>query len=70
MGEKIGEMDIEPEEKDNEIKFLENKIGIPDDKIVEEMIKLNLNNLSNKQNNDRINNGLRKTLNNHKYTKN
>ena len=70
MGETIGDMDIESEEKDNKIQFLENKIGIPDDKIVEDMIKLNLKKLSNKQNNDRIKNRLHKTLNNHEYTKN
>ena len=33
-------MDIKIEQKDNKIQFLENKIGIPDCKVIEEMNKL------------------------------
>ena len=62
-------MDIALEQKDNKIQFLEVKIGIPDSKIVEEMSRLDLNNLSSKNKNDRIMIRLNKTLNNHKYTK-
>ena len=54
MGETIGDMDIELERKDSKISFLENKIGIADDKIVEQMIKLDLNTISNKEKCDRI----------------
>ena len=70
MGDTISDMDIELEQKDNKISFLENKIGVTDDKVVEEMNKLDLNKLSNKEKNDRIMNRLNKTINNHKYIKN
>ena len=70
MGDTIGGMDIEIEQKDNKISFLEIKIGVTDDKVVEEMNKLDLNKLSNKEKNDRIMNRLNKTINNHKYIKN
>jgi len=49
MGDTISDMDIELEQKDNKISFLENKIGVTDDKVVEEMNKLDLNKLSNKE---------------------
>ena len=70
MGDTINDMDIEIEQKDNKINFLENKIGIIDDKVVEEMYKLNLNKITNKEKNDRIMNRLNKTLNNHKQITN
>ena len=70
MGETINDMDIEIEEKDNKINYLENKIGISDEKVIEEMSNLNLNNIINKEKNDRIMNRLNKTLNNHKYITN
>ena len=70
MGERINDMDIEIEEKDNKINYLENKIGISDEKVIEEMSNLNLNNIINKEKNDRIMNRLNKTLNNHKYITN
>ena len=42
-------MDVEIEQKDNKISFLENKIGVTDDKIVEEMKRLDLNKISDKE---------------------
>ena len=38
MGEIIGDMDIDLEQKDIKISFLENKIGTTDDKVVEKKI--------------------------------
>ena len=70
MGDTINDMDIEIEQKDNKINFLEHKIGITDDKVVEEMYKLNLNKIANKEKNDRILNRSNKTLNNHKQITN
>ena len=35
MGETISDMDIELEQKDNKIHFLEDGIGIPDSKVIE-----------------------------------
>ena len=70
MGETISDMDIEIEQKDNKIQFLEDKIGIPDSKVIEEMNRLDLNKISSKERNDRIMNRLNKTLTNHKYIKN
>ena len=69
MGVTINDMDIEIEQKDNKINYLENKIGISDDKVIEEMNNLNLNNILDKEKNDRIMNRLNKTLNKHKYIK-
>ena len=40
MGDTIEDMDREKEHKYNKIEFLENKIGIPDCKVIEEMNKL------------------------------
>ena len=62
-------MDMELEQKDNEIQFLEDKIGIPDSKVIEQMNRLDLNKISCKEKNDRILNRLNKTLHNHKYIK-
>ena len=70
MGDTINDMDIEIEQKDNKIKFLENKIGITDDKVVEEMSNLDLNKILNKEKYDRIMNRLNKALNNHKHITN
>ena len=70
MGETISDMDMEIEQKDNKIHFLEDKIGIPDSKVIEEMNRLDLNKISSKEKNDRIMNRLNKTINNHKYIKN
>ena len=62
-------MSIELEQKNNKIQFLEDKLGMPDSKIVEEMHKLSLNKISRKDKCDRFMNRLNKTLNNHEYTK-
>ena len=70
MGEIIGDMDIELEQKDKKIQFLENKMGIADDQIVEERNRLDLNKLYNKGKKDRIMYRLNKTHNNHKYVTN
>ena len=70
MGETISDMDMEVEQKDNKIQFLEDKIGIPDSKVIEEMNILDLNKISCKEKNDTIMNRLNKTLHNHKYIKN
>ena len=70
MGDTINDMDVEIEQKDNKISFLENKIGVTDDKIVEEMKRLDLNKISDKEKNNRIMNRLNKTLNKHNYIKN
>ena len=43
MGDTINDMDIELEEKDNKKSFLENKIGVSDNKIIDEMNRLDLN---------------------------
>ena len=70
MGETISDMDMEIEQKDNKIQFLEDKIGIPDSKVIEEMNRLDLTKLSCKEKIDRILNRLNKTIHNHKYIKN
>ena len=49
MGDTINDMDIEIEQKENKISFLENKIGVTDDKVIEEMKRLDLNKISNKE---------------------
>ena len=69
LGETISDMDIETEQKDNNMQFLEHKVGIPDSKVIEEMKRLDLKKNSCKEKNDRIMNRLNKTLNNHKYIK-
>ena len=38
MGETISDMYLELEQKDNKKQFLEDKIGIPDSEVMEEMI--------------------------------
>ena len=63
-------MDMEIEQKDNKIQFLEDKIGIPDSKVIEEMNRLDLNKKPCKEKNDRNIKRLNKTLHNHKYNKN
>ena len=35
MGETISDLDTEKEQKDNKTQFLEDKIGIPDSKVIE-----------------------------------
>ena len=70
MGDTINDMDMEIEQKDNKISFLENKIGVTDDKVIEEMNRLDLNEISNNEKNNRIMNRLNNTLNKHNYIKN
>ena len=70
MGDTINDMDVEIEQKDNKISFLENKIGVTDDKIAEEMNRLDLNKITDIEKNNRIMNRLSKTLNKHNYIKN
>ena len=70
MGDTINVVDVEIEEKDNKISFLGNKIGVTDDKITEEMNRLDLNKIPNKEKNIRIMNRLNKTLKKHNYIKN
>ena len=70
MGDIKNDMDVELEQKDNKISFLENKIGVTDDKIVEEMKRLDLNKITDKEKNNRIMNRLNKTLNKHNHIKN
>ena len=70
MGDTINDMDIEIEQKDNKISFLENKKGVSDDKIIEEMKRLDLNKINDKEKINRIMKRLNKTLNKHKYIKN
>ena len=70
MGDTIDDIDIEIEQRDNKISFLENKIGLTDDKIVEEMNRLYSNKISDKEKINRIMNRLNKTLNKHNYIKN
>ena len=54
MGETLPDMDIKLEQNDNKIQFLQDKIGIPDSKNIEEMKLLHLNKLSSKEKNVRI----------------
>ena len=70
IGDTIDDMDIEIEQKDNKISFLENKIGVTDAKVIEEMKRLDLDKITDKEKNNRIMNRLNKTLNKHKYIKN
>ena len=69
-GDTINDMDIELEEKDNKKSFLENKIGVTDDRVIEEMNRLDLNKISDKEKNNRFMNRLKKRLNKHNYIKN
>ena len=67
MGGTIEEMDIEIEQKDKKMKFLENKIGLPDCKVNEEMSRLELNKISSNRKGDRIADRKTSSFNNHKY---
>ena len=69
MGETISDMDMELEQKDNKLQFLEDKLGIPASKVVEQMNRLDLNKTSSKDIYDRILKKINKTVNNHKYIK-
>ena len=49
MGDTIEDMDIEIEQKDNKIEFLETKVRLPDCEIIEQMNKLGINKISMKK---------------------
>ena len=49
MGETKSDMDMEIEQKSNKKQFLEDKKGIPDSKVIEEMNRLDLNKISCKE---------------------
>ena len=40
MGDTTEYVDLEMKQKDNEIEFLENKIGLPESKVIEQMNRL------------------------------
>ena len=69
MGDTIKDMHIEVEQKNNKIEFSENKIGLPDSKVIEEMNRLGLKKISSKRRSDRIMDRLNISINNHKYIK-
>ena len=54
LGETISDMDLEKDQKDNKIQYLEDQIGIPDSKVIEEMNRLDLNKISCKEKKDRF----------------
>ena len=70
MGETISDMDTKIEQKDDKIQFLEDKIGIPYSKVVEEVNRLDSNKISSEDKCDKIKNRLNKTLNNKTYREN
>ena len=63
-------LDIKLEQKDYKIELLENKIGLPECKVIEEMNKLGLNKISSEGQVDRVMDRLNNSLNNHNYIKN
>ena len=69
MGENIEDMDIEIEQKDNKIEFLENIIGLPHSNVFEEMNRLGLNETSSTRKSNRVIDRTNISLNNHKYIK-
>ena len=64
MGETISDMDVELEQKDNKVQFLEDKITIAEPKFVGEMNRLDLNKISSKDKCDKLMNRLNITPNN------
>ena len=69
MGDTIGDMHKEIEQRDIKIEILENKTGLPEFKGFEEMNKLGLKEILSKQKDDRIMDRLNISPNNHKYIK-
>ena len=67
MGDTIENMDLEIEQKDKEIEFLENKIGLPDCKVIDEKNSFGLNKISSNRQGDRIMDRLYNWLSIHKY---
>ena len=49
MRETVEVMDIEIEQKGNKKEFLENKVGLPDCKVIEEINRLGLSKLSSQK---------------------
>ena len=70
MGDTIEVMGIELEQKDTKTEFLENKIGLPASKNIEEMNKIRLNKIPSKRKTDKIMDRLNVSPNNHKYKRN
>ena len=70
MGDFIEDMDIEIEQKDNKIKFLENKTGLPHCKVIEERNRLELGKIKSKTKGDMNMDKLSKSLKNHKNIEN
>ena len=71
MADTIADMEIEKEQKDSKIELLEEKkIGLPESKVIEEMTKLGLNEISSGWKCDRNMDNLKISLNNHNYNKN
>ena len=66
MGATVEDMDLETEQKDLKIEFLENKTGLPVSKLFEEMKKLGVSKLSSKSKSSRIMDRINIWLNNHK----
>ena len=52
MGDTIEDKEIE--QKDHKMEFLENKIGLPDSKVIEQIRRLGLNKISTKRKGNRI----------------
>ena len=69
MGD-IEDMDIEKGQKYNKKELLDNKVGLPYSKVIEEMNKLGLNRRPPKRKSDRIMDRLIKSLDNHDYIEN
>ena len=69
MGDTIEDMDFEIEQNFDEIEIPENKIGLPDSKVVEEMNGLGLNKISSRRKGDRIMDRINISLNSYKYNK-
>ena len=67
MGDTIENMDLEIEQKDKKIEYLENKIGLPDCKVIDEKNSLGLNKISSNRQGDRIMDRLNISLSVHKY---
>ena len=49
LGDNIEDMDMEKEKKDKKTEFSEDEIGLPDCKVIEEMNRLGLNEISSKK---------------------
>ena len=67
MGDTIENMDLEKEQKDKKIEYLENKIGLPDCRVIDEKNSLGSKNISSIRKGDRIMDRLNNSLSIHKY---